>query len=193
MQRITVFCGSSEGSEPIYKQQAIQLGETMASKGIGLVYGGARIGIMGAVAQGVLSRQGEVIGVIPHFLDKKEVAHEELSQLIRVETMHERKMKMHELSDGVIALPGGFGTLDELFEILTWAQLGLHGHPIGILNTNGFYDHLLGFIENLLEKGFIKQLHKDMVLVSDNMEDLLVQMEAYVPPLIDKWVTRETI
>ncbi len=130
MKRVTVFCGSSYGTDNLYKDQAFLLGQTLANQEIGLVYGGAKVGLMGAVADGVLSKGGEAIGVLPYFLQKKEVAHEQLTELILVETMHERKAKMNELSDGVIALPGGFGTLEELFEMLTWAQLGLHKKPI---------------------------------------------------------------
>jgi len=141
MNAIVVFCGSSPGKEEIYKSKAEQLGQTLAEENITLIYGGASVGLMGAVANGVLKNQGKAIGVIPEFLNTKEVAHTQLSELIQVESMHERKTKMSELCDGVIALPGGFGTLEELFEMLTWAQLGLHQKPIGILNVNGFYNY----------------------------------------------------
>ena len=137
MKSVTVFCGSSMGTDPIYKSQAFLLGKTLAQQNIKLIYGGAKVGLMGAVADGALSENGKVIGVLPHFLGTKEIAHESLTELIRVESMHERKTKMSELSEGVIALPGGFGTLEELFEMLTWGQLGLHQKPIGILNKIG--------------------------------------------------------
>jgi uncharacterized protein (TIGR00730 family) len=138
MKSISVFCGSSMGVDPVYISEAILLGKTLAERSIQLVYGGARIGLMGAVADSVLNNHGKVIGVLPYFLKSKEIAHDGLTELILVESMHERKMKMHDLCDGIIALPGGFGTLEELFEILTWGQLGLHKKPVGVLNVNGF-------------------------------------------------------
>ena len=137
MKSITVFCGSSFGSDEIYKEQAILLGQTLAKQNIQLIYGGANVGLMGAVADGVLLEGGKVIGVLPHFLQSKEIAHQDLTELILVETMHERKTKMNNLCDGVIVLPGGYGTLEEFFEMITWAQLGLHKKPIAILNING--------------------------------------------------------
>ena len=165
----------------------------LADNNIGLVYGGAKIGIMGAVADGVLSNGGEVIGVIPTFLSVKEVAHDGLTELIEVETMHQRKTKMNQLCDGVIALPGGFGTLEELFEMLTWAQLGLHRKPIGLLNTDGFYSDLVAMIQNMVAKGFVQPLHQNMLQVSGNIDDLIRRMQDYKPPLIDKWITEETL
>lgn len=192
MKRITVFCGSSIGTDEAFKQEAILLGETLADQKIGLVYGGARVGIMGAVADGVLNAGGEVIGVIPQFLRTKEVAHENLTELIMVKTMHERKTKMHELCDGVIALPGGFGTMEELFEMLTWAQLGLHQKPIGLLNTNGFYDDLIQLVKNMVNKGFLKQINQEMLIVSDDVKNLLGKMSNYKAPSVHKWITNET-
>lgn len=192
MKRITVFCGSSSGLEKIYTTKALALGETMAKQNIGLVYGGAKIGLMGAVADGVLRNGGEVIGVLPHFLRKKEIAHETLTELIVVNTMHERKTKMSELCDGFIALPGGFGTLEELFEILTWAQLGLHQKPIAILNVDGFYDALLTSIQTMVDKGFLKAVNQKMLLVSDDIADLITKMKNYVPPSVPKWLRSET-
>jgi uncharacterized protein (TIGR00730 family) len=147
---------------------------------------------MTAVADGALSAGGIVIGVLPDFLKAKEVAHLGLTELIVVESMHERKMKMNELCDGVIALPGGFGTLEELFEMLTWAQLGLHKKPIAILNTNGFYDALIMLLNNMVDKGFLKSVNKEMLLVSSDIEDLLYQMKNYVAPNIEKWINKET-
>jgi uncharacterized protein (TIGR00730 family) len=147
MKRITVFCGSSFGSEKEYQEQAFMLGKTLAERNIGLVYVGANVGLMGAVANGTIENKGKVIGVLPRFLQKKEIAHQGLTELILVETMHERKTKMNELTDGVITLPGGCGTLEEFFEMLTWTQPGLHEKPIAILNTNGFYDELFSFSE----------------------------------------------
>ncbi len=191
MKRITVFCGSSAGTERIYEQQAYALGKTLAQLNIGLVYGGAKVGLMGAVANGVLEHRGEAIGVLPHFLSSKEIAHEGLSELILVDTMHERKTKMHELCDGVITLPGGFGTMEELFEMLTWAQLGLHQKPIGILNVNGFYDELMALIQTMVDKGFLKPVNQRMLLIDDTIGGLLEKMQSYVAPEVAKWIKKE--
>ena len=188
MKRITVFCGSSFGTDKIYKEQAALLGKTLAQQNIELVYGGANVGLMGAVADGVLNEGGKAIGVLPNFLRSKEIAHLGLTELIVVESMHERKTKMNDLCDGVIALPGGFGTLEELFEMLTWGQLGLHKKPIGILNINGFYDSLIELTKVMVEKGLLKPVNQEMLLVSDTIEDLLHQMRNYVPPTTGKWI-----
>ena len=188
MKRITVFCGSSFGTEEIYKEQATLLGQTLAKQNIELVYGGANVGLMGAVADGVLNAGGKAIGVLPNFLRSKEIAHLSLTELILVESMHERKTKMNDLCDGVIALPGGFGTLEELFEMLTWAQLGLHKKPIAILNINGFYDSLIELTKVMVEKGLLKDVNQQMLLVSDNIDDLLHQMQNYDPPTVGKWI-----
>ncbi|RTY70279.1 TIGR00730 family Rossman fold protein [Flavobacterium sp. LS1P28] len=190
MKKITVFCGSSFGNEKNYEVQAIVLGQVMAKKNIDLVYGGAKVGLMGAVADGVLSENGKVFGVLPRFLMSKEVAHDNLTELIIVESMHERKTRMNELSDGVIALPGGFGTLEEFFEMLTWGQLGLHKKPIGILNVDGFYDLLLQFIQKMVDNGFLKEINQKMILVSDNAEELLNKMENYTAPEVGKWIKK---
>lgn len=191
MKRITVFCGSSFGTEDIYKEQATLLGKTLAKQNIELVYGGANVGLMGAVADGALNEGGKVIGVLPNFLRSKEIAHQGLTELIVVESMHERKTKMNDLCDGVIALPGGFGTLEELFEMLTWAQLGLHKKPIAILNVNGFYDSLLELLETMTTKGLLKEVNQKMVLVSDTIDDLLEKMKNYIPPTVGKWIDKE--
>lgn len=193
MKRVTVFCGSSFGTDEIFKAQAILLGNKLAEENIGLVYGGANVGLMGAVADGVLKKGGEVFGVLPNFLRSKEIAHDHLTELFLVETMHERKTKMNELCDGVIALPGGFGTLEEFFEMLTWAQLGLHKKPIAILNIDGFYDSLITFIQTTVDKGFLKQVNQDMLIISDNIEDLLDKMKNYEAPTVGKWITKETL
>jgi len=192
MKRITVFCGSSLGTDTIYENQAIMLGEVLTKHNIGLVYGGANVGLMGAIANSVLKNNGEVIGVIPHFLQQKEIAYNNLSQFYLVDTMHERKNKMNDLSNGVIAMPGGFGTLEEFFEMLTWAQLGLHQKPIGILNISGFYDELLNFIDTMVNKGFLKNVNRDMILVSDQPDVLIEKMKAYKAPNVSKWITKET-
>ena len=193
MKRITVFCGSSFGTEAIYTEQATLLGETFAKENIELVYGGANVGLMGAVADGVLNNGGKAIGVLPNFLRSKEIAHLGLTELILVESMHERKTKMNDLCDGVIALPGGFGTLEELFEMLTWAQLGLHKKPIALLNINGFYDSLIKLTENMTEKGLLKDVNQKMLLVSDTIDDLLLQMRNYTPPTVGKWIDKEKL
>lgn len=191
MKRITVFCASSFGTEKIYEEQAIALGKTLAEQNIELVYGGANVGLMGAVADGALNARGKVIGVLPNFLRSKEIAHLGLTELILVESMHERKTKMNDLCDGVIALPGGFGTLEELFEMLTWAQLGLHKKPIAILNIDGFYDALIELLKVMVEKGLLKDVNASMVLVSDNIDDLLNKMRNYIPPTVGKWIDKE--
>ena len=193
MKRITVFCGSSFGTDAIYQEQATLLGETLAGKNIELVYGGANVGLMGAVADGVLNKGGKVIGVLPDFLRSKEIAHNGLTELILVESMHERKTKMNDLCDGVIALPGGFGTLEELFEMVTWAQLGLHKKPIAVLNINGFYDALIELVQTMVTKGLLKEANQNMLLVSDTIEDLLDKMKNYEPPTVGKWIDKEKV
>lgn len=193
MKRVVVFCGSSPGTDGVYKSQATLLGRELAKRKIELVYGGAKVGLMGFIADAVLSEGGKVIGVLPGFLGSKEIAHEKLTELILVETMHERKTKMNELCDGVIALPGGFGTLEELFEMLTWAQLGLHKKPIALLNVNGFYDSLINLVNVMVEKGFLKEVNQQMLLVSDNIGGLLEKMQNYVAPTVGKWISEETL
>ena len=195
IQNITVFCGSSSGLDPVYMDQAYQLGAVLAARGIGLVYDGAKVGLMGAVASGVLeyknTPKGRAVGVIPGFLKSVEIAHEQLTELIVVETMHQRKAKMDELSDAIIALPGGFGTLEELFEMLTWGQLGLHKKPVGLLNTAGFYDELIALTQKMVTKGFLKQQNQDMLLVDTSIEGLLEKMQAYQAPLVGKWLSAQ--
>ncbi len=188
MNNITVFCGSSSGTDPIYESSAFALGKQLAAEKITVIYGGAQIGLMGQVAEGALQNNGSVIGVIPHFLSGKEILHEGLTELIQVDTMHERKTIMSEKSDGFIALPGGFGTFEELFEILTWAQLGLHQKPIGVLNIDGFYDDLHEMIQKMVDKGFLKSINQDMVIKSASIEDLLTQMRNYKAPDVPKWI-----
>lgn len=187
IKRISVFCGSSRGNDDIFEKQAFRLGEILASRKIGLVYGGTKIGLMNAVANGALSRGGEVTGVLPRFINDKGIAHDNLTELVLVDTMHERKTRMHELSDGIIALPGGFGTMEEFFEILTWGQLGLHRKPAGLLNINGFYDPLMALASTMNANGFIKDSSRRMLLISDNIDTLLNMMEEYTAPSVDKW------
>jgi uncharacterized protein (TIGR00730 family) len=188
MNRICVFCASSFGENDLYRQQAYLLGQTLAEKKIELVYGGGRVGLMGTIANAVLEHGGKVIGVIPEFLNTKEIAFDDITELYVVKTMHERKMMMHEFSDGVITLPGGFGTLEELFEMLTWGQLSVHKKPVAILNVNNYYDHLLKFIDHTVAEGLLKKVNKDMILVSNNCEDLIEKMYQYEHPEVGKWL-----
>lgn len=186
MKRICVFCGSSPGSRPEYLQAARQLGHTLASKGIGLVYGGGRVGMMGKIAESVLEKGGEVIGVIPKELVEKKVAYTGLADLRVVGSMHERKALMADLSDGFIALPGGLGTIEEFFEVVTWAQLGIHPKPCGLLNIVQYYNKLLDFLDHTVSEKFVELEHRSMILVDENPEKLLQKFESYRPPKIDK-------
>lgn len=181
------------GNNPIFREQAALLGEILANENIELVYGGAKVGLMGVVADSVLQHGGRVIGILPNFLKTKEVAHDGLTQLILVDTMHERKNKMHELCDGVIALPGGFGTLDEFFEMLTWAQLGLHKKPVAMLNINQFYQPLQMLAQTMVDNGFLKEVNQNMLLISNDIHDLLHQMKNYQAPNIPKWISEEKL
>lgn len=189
MKRICVYCGSSPGRQPRYQQAAAEFGRRLAARGLGLVYGGASIGVMGAVADAVLAAGGEVIGVIPEALAVKEVAHGGLTELRVVNSMHERKALMAELSDGFVALPGGWGTLEEVFEILTWAQLGFHDKPCGLLNVRGYYDHLFSFLEHQIEEQFVKPLYREMLILETDAEELLRRFEHYQAPKVRKWLT----
>lgn len=188
IQSVSVFCGSSAGNDDQFMTDAYSLGSFLAGRNIVLVYGGAKVGLMGAVADGALTNKGKVVGVIPDFIRNKEIAHPGLSELIVVNSMHERKTIMHEKSDGAIILPGGYGTLDEMFELLTWGQLGLHKKPIGILNTNGYYDHLIAFIDHMVQNNLLRIFNRDMVLVSKNIEELFDKMVHYDAPLKAKWI-----
>ena len=187
MKSICVYCASSMGNDPVYGQTAFELGGILAEYEIELIYGGAQVGLMGKVADGAISKNGKVTGIIPDFLKTKEIEHNGLSELILVQTMHERKALMQEKSDAFIALPGGFGTMEELFEILTWGQLDLHRKPIGILNVNGYYDALIALVESMISAGLLKDEYKKMLLISDSIEDLLSQMNLYEVPFTTKW------
>jgi uncharacterized protein (TIGR00730 family) len=193
MKSITVFCGASEGNIPIYKEVGFQTGKLLASRSIEVVFGGGKIGIMGAVADGALSEGGVVTGVIPKFLRTKEVTHYGVTNLHVVDTMHERKMLMHRLSQGVMALPGGYGTLDELFEILTWGQLGMHEYPIGLLNVNGYFDHLVSFVHHMCNEGFLNTTVRDLILVDDDNNRLIDRMMNYQAPDIYKWISEDEV
>ncbi|NCP21628.1 MAG: TIGR00730 family Rossman fold protein [Flavobacteriales bacterium CG_4_9_14_0_2_um_filter_35_242] len=188
MKNIAVFCGSSIGFNADYKKAATTVGLYFAKKNIGLVYGGGKIGMMGALADALLSQNGHVTGVIPHLLKHKEVFHGSISEMIVTKNMSERKVTISKMVDGYIALAGGFGTLDELFEALTLGQLGIENKPIGLLNTNGFFDFTLKQLEVMVAEGFLKKTNCDMLQVSDSIEDLIAKMENYIPPIMTKVV-----
>ena len=192
MKRLCVFCGSSAGRRAEHREAARRLGELLARRGLGLVFGAGHVGLMGVVADAVLAAGGEVVGVIPQALVDKELAHGGLTQLHVVETMHQRKALMADLSDGFAALPGGYGTLDELFEILTWAQLGLHAKPVGLLNAAGFFDPLLAWIDHAVAEGFLKPKHRDRLLVAGDPERLLDRLLREPSPADEpKWIGPE--
>lgn len=187
LKNIAVYCGSSDGAKPDFKTFAFDLGVAIAKLNLGVVYGGARVGLMGAVADGALSVNGKVTGVLPRFLAEKELQHMSLTETFLVDTMHERKAMMSELADGFITLPGGFGTMEELFEMLTWAQLALHQKPIGLLNIGGCYDALVQLVHDMHTNGFIKKQHIDLLIVSDDIDDLLSKMLSFKPSEDSKW------
>src|SRR5581483_8448731 len=193
MNRICVFCGSSVGVQPIYAHAARQLGIEMVRRGIGLVYGGGNVGLMGVIANTVLDAGGQAIGIIPEDLVAKEIENRRLNDLRVDKTMHERKALMSDLSDVFIALPGGFGTYDEFCEIVTWEQLGLHKKPCAMLNVAGFYDRMLTMFDHATAAGFIRPVHRAMLIVSSDPADLLNQMQNYQPPAVEKWITRADV
>ena len=188
MDRVCVFCGSSKGSRAIYAQSARALGTLLAGKGIGLVYGGGNVGLMGIVADAVMEGGGEAIGVIPEALVQRELAHRAITELIVVRSMHERKAKMAELSDAFIAMPGGYGTFEEFCEIITWAQLGLHRKPCAILNVEGYYDPLLALFDRAVAEGFVHPSNRQLVLQGTEPNGLLNLLAAYKPPRTEKWI-----
>jgi uncharacterized protein (TIGR00730 family) len=188
IRRLCVFCGSNAGRDPRFVAVAQALGRRLAADGIGIVYGGASIGLMGAVADAAIEAGGDVIGVIPDALAAKEIAHRGLTELRLVRSMHERKALMAELSDGFVALPGGIGTLEELFEVWTWAQLGHHAKPCAFLNVAGFYDSLLAFLDEVAAHAFMKPAHREMLVVADTIPTLMDRLHAYQPPTVTKWI-----
>lgn len=188
LQRVCVFCGSSAGFDPIHRQTASHFGAVLAREGIELVYGGGSVGLMGAVADAVLLSSGHVIGVIPKFLATKELLHERVSEMRLTENMHERKAMMSDLSDAFVALPGGLGTFEELFEVLTWAQLGLHRKPIGLLNVAGYFDPLVAMIERSITDGFCRDEHRQLFVVDNQPEGLLEKMRQQTLPTVTKWI-----
>lgn len=190
LRRICVYCGSSEGRNAAYAVVAERLGRLLAGQGIGLVYGGANVGLMRILADAAMAAGGEVIGVMPKALVAKEKAHKGLCKLHVVASMHERKALMAELSDGFIALPGGAGTMDELFEVWTWGQLGFHRKPCGLLNVAAYYDPLAAFLDHAVTEGFVKDLHRDMLIFAKTPEEVLERFRSYVSPSIEKWIQR---
>ncbi len=181
MKRLAIYCGSATPADPTYIESAREIGRTLAERGIGVVYGGGRTGLMGAIADSALEAGGEVIGVIPQALVDAEVAHRGLTELHVVDGMHTRKAKFTDLADGFVTIPGGTGTMDELWEALSWAQLGYHSDPVGLLNTAGYYDHLIAFWEKMGEVGFLRPQHRDLLIIADTLDTLLDRMAAHVP------------
>ena len=186
--RLCVFCGSSAGEDPRYLEAATELGALLARRRIGLVYGGSRMGLMGRLAQSALDEGGEVVGVIPRALLNREVAHPDLADLVVTESMHERKAEMATRSDGFIAAPGGLGTLEEFFEVLTWSQLGFHRKPCGVLNVDGYYDPLVSLLDQARKEGFLQDAHRRMVLVESDPAALLDRMSRYEAPRVPQWI-----
>ncbi|MBO6859267.1 TIGR00730 family Rossman fold protein [Roseibium aggregatum] len=191
MKSICVFCGSSYGALEAYADIARETGRAIAEQGYTLVYGGAKVGLMGTVADAALEAGGKVIGVLPRSLQDKEIGHEGLSELHLVDSMHERKAMMADLSDAFIALPGGVGTLEEIFEVWTWGQLGYHKKPCGFLNAEGYYDHLIAFLDHQTDQGFTKQVMRDMAQIASSPLDMIRQFENYTPPSAPKWINRD--
>ena len=191
MRRVCVFCGSQTGNDPAYAQSARDMGQLLARRGIGLVYGGGQVGLMGVIAGAALAAGGEVIGVIPENLKRRELAYENLTQLYVTQTMHERKQRMADLSEAFIALPGGFGTLEEFCEVVTWAQLGIHAKPCGLLNVKGYYDVLLALFDHALAQGFLRPEYRRLVLTAQQPQALLAAMDSWQPPALEKWLTSD--
>jgi len=193
MRSLLVYCGSSTGSKPVYRETAGRFGTLMAKRNIRLVYGGGSIGLMGILADSVLKSGGEVTGVIPDFLNALEVAHRGVEDMRIVKSMHERKALMEQLSEAVVALPGGYGTLDELFEILTWAQLGLHDKPVGLLNLDGYFDHLIAQADHMLGEGFISERTRALLLIESDAEKLLDRLQNARPGANEQWMDRSQV
>lgn len=191
MNSICVFCGASPGKDPIYINTAREVGRTLAEKGLRLVYGGGSVGTMGAVADACLEAGGEVIGVITKMLESLEVGHTDLTTMHVVETMHERKATMAELADGFVSLPGGIGTMEELFEVFCWAQLEIHSKPCALLNVEGYYDKLYAFLQHMVDERFLLREHGEMLLLGDDIQQLLTRMRAFEPVQLEKWVDRK--
>jgi uncharacterized protein (TIGR00730 family) len=193
IRRVAVFCGSNPGARPEYMAAARSLGRFLAQRGIGVVYGGSNVGLMSALAEEMMDELGDIIGVIPRMLVEREVANTALTDLRIVATMHERKALMAELADAFIALPGGIGTLEEFFETWTWAQLGMHTKPCGLLNVAGYFDPLLAFLDRAVSERFVRDVHRQMLVVDSDPSALLARFEAYDPPQVVKWINAGTI
>ncbi|MBK8809790.1 MAG: TIGR00730 family Rossman fold protein [Acidobacteria bacterium] len=193
MKSITVFCGSNSGFRSEYAEAAKRLGNLFVSAGIRLVYGGGKVGLMGVIADEVMRGGGTVVGIIPDSLERKEVGHREVTELLVVDSMHERKAKMAEFADGFIAMPGGIGTFEEFFEILTWAQLGFHNKPCGILNIAGYYDGLLALCDNAVTEGFLRREHRQLIIEDSDPELLLSKMKEFEPTHLEKWLQKENL
>jgi len=192
MKQVCVFCGSKTGNRPAYAEAARNLATAIVRRGLGLVYGAGHIGLMGVLADAALQAGGEVIGVIPQALVDKELAHSGLTEMQIVDSMHERKARMADLSDAFVALPGAYGTADEFFEILTWAQLGLHAKPIGLLNVVGFFDPLLAWLDRAVDEGFLRERHRELILKSNDADSLLdMLLHAHPAPMSPKWIDDE--
>ncbi|MDB4891359.1 MAG: Rossman fold protein family [Gemmatimonadetes bacterium] len=192
LHTVCVFCAASPGTNPVYVEQAAAMGRMLAESGRRLVYGGGRTGLMGALADAALTAGGDVIGIMPRHLVEREVAHVGLTELHVVASMHERKALLAELSDGFLAMPGGLGTLEELFEVWTWGQLGLHRKPYGLLEVNGFFAPLLAFLDHAVTEGFIRREYRDLLVVDESPRTLLERMEAMHPPALPRWLDRAT-
>lgn len=190
IRRVCVFCGSSSGARDSYAGAARATGRALVSRGLGLVYGGGNVGLMGVLADAVLEAGGEAIGVIPRALKLREVAHEGLTRLDVVDSMHERKARMADLADAFVALPGGLGTLEELFEVATWAQLGVHEKPCGLLDVDGYWDGLRSFLDRAVEERFLRPEHRDLLVVADDPDAMLDALEGWRPPTVPKWIDR---
>jgi uncharacterized protein (TIGR00730 family) len=193
MKRLCVFCGSNLGNAPVFTKAARELGEAIAQEGIELVYGGSHVGLMGVVADAALARGGKVIGVLPRFMADKELAHTKITELHLVNTMHERKQLMAELAEGFVALPGGFGTLEEIFEAITWAQLHLHTYPCALLNVDGYFDALADFMRVAVAKGFVREQLVDSIIVAKSVEELFRCFGEFRPDTSEKWISKEKI
>jgi uncharacterized protein (TIGR00730 family) len=191
MKRVCVFCGSSSGSRSIYQETARAMAKALCARGIGLVYGGGNVGLMGTVADAVMESGGEVIGVIPEALVERELAHRKVTELIVVRSMHDRKAKMATLSDGFVAMPGGYGTFEEFCEIITWAQLGLHHKPCALLNVEGYYDPLLTLFDRAVGEGFVHPSNRRLVIQEKDPDRLLDLLSSYTPPETKKWIDRD--
>ncbi len=192
MRSVCVFCGSSSGTRPAYAEAAVALADALGRRGLGLVYGGGSVGLMGLLADAALARGVSVTGVIPRHLNELEIGHKSLTRLCVVDSMHERKALMAELSDGFVALPGGVGTLEELFEVYTWGQLGLHPKPVALLDVGGYYASLVGFLDHSVREGFLHAEHRDFLLTGNAPDAVLEAMAGWTPPRVPKWLDRKS-